>query len=133
MELTDFRLRNLTLVMFLTGGIVLGYILYESGIWAWDFLSTTDLAGDLVGKPHATAIFLSSFLIAGVATWAAARNEQLFELAGEVISELRKVTWPTRQETFAATIVVIVTVIVSSLFLGLFDLIWSWVSRLIYG
>jgi preprotein translocase subunit SecE len=39
----------------------------------------------------------------------------------EVVSELRKVHWPTRQETVAATIVVIVVVFIVSLWLGLVD------------
>jgi len=50
----------------------------------------------------------------------------------EVTNELRKVTWPTRKETQAATLVVIVTVIVAAIFLGLFDAIWSWLTSLIY-
>ena len=39
----------------------------------------------------------------------------------EVVSELRKVHWPTRQETVAATIVVIVVVMIVSLWLGIVD------------
>jgi preprotein translocase subunit SecE len=119
--------------MFAIGGVVLFYLLAKSGQWGWDFLSTTDFAGDAVGKPREWAIDLFALMLAGGATVVAIKNEQLFELAGEVTGELRKVTWPTRAETFAATLVVIITVIVSSIFLGLFDLLWSSVSRLIYG
>ncbi len=39
----------------------------------------------------------------------------------EVISELRKVHWPTRQETVAATVVVLVVVTIVSLWLSLVD------------
>lgn len=39
----------------------------------------------------------------------------------EVVSELRKVHWPTRQETVASTIVVIVVVLIVALWLGLVD------------
>lgn len=39
----------------------------------------------------------------------------------EVVSELRKVHWPTRQETVAATVVVLVVVAIVSLWLGLVD------------
>ena len=39
----------------------------------------------------------------------------------EVWSELRKVHWPTPQETMAATVVVIVVVTIVSLWLGLVD------------
>ena len=46
---------------------------------------------------------------------------------GDILSELKKVTWPTRKELVSSTIVVIVTTIVSSAFLGVFDGVWSWV------
>jgi len=39
----------------------------------------------------------------------------------EVMSELRKVHWPTRQETIAATVVVLVVVTIVSLWLSLVD------------
>ncbi len=47
--------------------------------------------------------------------------------------ELKKVTWPTRKETQAATIVVIVTVIIAAMILGAFDTVWSFFTDRIYG
>ncbi len=41
--------------------------------------------------------------------------------------EMRKVVWPTREETLRTTLVVIVVVIILSLLLGLIDLILKWV------
>ncbi|MCC6810654.1 MAG: preprotein translocase subunit SecE [Deltaproteobacteria bacterium] len=49
-------------------------------------------------------------------------------LADEVALELSKVTWPSRQETWAATVVVIATVAISAAYLGVFDAVWSWAS-----
>ncbi|MEK6724941.1 MAG: preprotein translocase subunit SecE [Deltaproteobacteria bacterium] len=40
----------------------------------------------------------------------------------EVVAELKRVTWPTKKDTIAATWVVIITVIILSVFLGLVDL-----------
>lgn len=40
----------------------------------------------------------------------------------DVIVELKRVTWPSKKETMAATWVVIITVIILSLFLGIVDL-----------
>ncbi len=51
----------------------------------------------------------------------------------EVGNELARVTWPTFQETKLATIVVIITTIIISLILGVFDYIWAWLTSLIYG
>ena len=40
----------------------------------------------------------------------------------EVKIELKKVTWPTRQETIASTIVVIVIVLIIAFFLSVVDI-----------
>ena len=45
----------------------------------------------------------------------------------EVWAELRKVHWPTRQETLAATAVVIIVVMIVSLWLGAVDAVISFV------
>ncbi len=47
--------------------------------------------------------------------------EKCLEFLREVSAELKKVVWPTRNQTFASTAVVIVLVIIVSSFLGLFD------------
>ncbi len=44
----------------------------------------------------------------------------------DIISELRKVTWPTRAETVHLTIVVIVVSLLFGVLLGGADLIFSW-------
>ena len=41
----------------------------------------------------------------------------------EVSVELRKVSWPTRQQTVSATVVVIVLTIIVAVFLGIIDLV----------
>jgi len=115
--------RKWTHVMFAVAGIILAWLLAKSGEWGWSAF----------GKANSLVIGTGAFLIAGVVTLAAWRNEQIFGLAQEVTSELKKVTWPTRKETLQSTVVVIITTIVSSAFLGLFDGIWSWVTRMIYG
>jgi preprotein translocase subunit SecE len=114
--------RKWTFVMFAVGGLVLAYILLKAGDWAWGFYGT---------KPNELLVDGVAFALAGTAAVIAMRNERIFLLASEVTTELRKVTWPTRKETFAATIVVIVTVIVSSIFLGIFDALWGWLTRVV--
>jgi preprotein translocase subunit SecE len=49
----------------------------------------------------------------------------------EVWSELKKVHWPTRKETYAATIVVIVITVIVAIFLGVVDYALSHVVRAI--
>jgi preprotein translocase subunit SecE len=39
----------------------------------------------------------------------------------EVRTELKKVTWPSRKDTFAGTMVVLVTIFIVAFFLGIID------------
>ena len=51
----------------------------------------------------------------------------------EVIGELKKVTWPTKQETTQTTLGVIVVVIIVGILLWLFDMLLSWAIGTLYG
>lgn len=43
----------------------------------------------------------------------------------EVNAELKKVTWPDRQELISSTIIVIVAVLIISVYIGVVDIIFS--------
>ncbi len=58
----------------------------------------------------------------GRASAQVARRAFSFRFVGETISELRRVTWPSRQETVRLTIMVISVAGVIGLFLGIVDL-----------
>ncbi len=47
--------------------------------------------------------------------------------------EVRKVVWPTRQETIQTTVVVIVVVVVTSLFLWVLDILLGGITRWLMG
>ena len=53
-------------------------------------------------------------------------GRQLKEFLSESVFEMRKVVWPTRQETIQTTIVIMVVVVILALLLGLIDLILNW-------
>jgi preprotein translocase subunit SecE len=75
-----------------------------------------------VGVVLAIAVFGSS--ARGKAVW-------LFVLESRM--ELRKVVWPTRQETFVTTAVVFGFVIIAGLFFYGLDAFLSWVTKLLTG
>ena len=52
---------------------------------------------------------------------------------GDIVSELRRVTWPTRQETTRLTIMVIAVAATIGLFLGLVDMAFSRIIVVILG
>ena len=68
---------------------------------------------------------------AGV-TLALYRREKVKRVATEVVGELAKVTWPSREETQVSTVVVIVTSLIAALIIGAFDAAWSTITDLIY-
>lgn len=51
----------------------------------------------------------------------------------ETIGELRKVSWPTRQEALQLTKIVIIVIIVMMLFLGGFDYLFTQLFALIFN
>ncbi len=55
------------------------------------------------------------------------------EFVGEAWTELKKVHWPTRKETYQATGVVVVVVVVAAVFIGVVDFGISYLMRLILG
>jgi preprotein translocase SecE subunit len=111
-------------IMFLAGGFILFFLLYWTGDWIWGYFARHPNDYILQGLALALALGI------GITAY---RNERIYGLANEVATELKKVTWPTRKETQAATLVVIVTVVIAALILGLFDAVWSFLTNKIYG
>ncbi len=66
---------------------------------------------------------------AAVVVWRIPRTQTV---SLEVALELQRVTWPSLRETRAATVAVIVASAIASMVLGVFDMVWSWLSAKIY-
>lgn len=54
-------------------------------------------------------------------------NPKIHKWAEEVVAEVRKVVWPSRKDTTAMTIVVVVMVLISSAIISSFDLISGYI------
>jgi preprotein translocase subunit SecE len=111
-------------LMYLVGAVILFYLLQWSIDWIWGFFATSpsDFKISLFAACGATLVSIILY-----------RNDRIFTLANEVASELKKVTWPTAKEVRTSTITVILMSIISAVVLGLFDLVWSNLTELIYG
>lgn len=55
--------------------------------------------------------------------------ERAIRYLREVRAELSRVTWPSRQELIASTLVVLVVVAVTSLYLGAWDALFTWLFQ----
>jgi len=59
--------------------------------------------------------------------------ERVTRYLREVRVELAKVDWPSRQELTAMTVVVVVVLMAMALYLGLWDLLFSWLFQRVLG
>jgi preprotein translocase subunit SecE len=93
-------------------------------VWAWQ---------PQIRRPDGLYSQLAGITIAVLGTIYALRKERWFKFSIEVIEEISQVTWPTRSETRAATIVVIVITLICSTILWAMDQTWSTVTNWLYG
>src|SRR3954465_3272697 len=103
-------------LVLVIGGVVAYYVL-KSRPEAW--MSWVALFGGI-----ALGILVFAFSGNGRGFWK-------FFLESRV--ELRKVFWPSRQETFTTTLVVLVFVVIASVFFWLLDLLLASATRFITG
>ena len=111
-------------LIYLCGAVLLFYLLQWSVDWIWGYFGSV---------PSESKISIASAVVASIAGIILYRNDRIYHLANEVSSELKKVTWPTAKEVRAATLVVIVMAIISAIILGIFDLVWTNLTELVYG
>ncbi|HXR02661.1 MAG TPA: preprotein translocase subunit SecE [Pseudomonas sp.] len=79
---------------------------------------------------------LALLVIAAVAAYVAlqtGKGKAFFVLAKEARVEIRKVVWPTRQETTQTTLIVVAVVLVMALLLWGLDSLLGWLVSLIVG
>jgi preprotein translocase subunit SecE len=102
-------------VLLVIAGIVAFYVMQTQADWVrWGAVAA--------GIVLAIAVFGSS-----------ARGRAVWQFALDSRQELRKVAWPTRQETTQTTLVVFAFVIVMGLFFWVLDLFLSWATRFLTG
>ena len=71
-------------------------------------------------------MLLGSFVLGGAVGYFTRSGQGLREFFTESLFELRKVVWPTRQETIQTTLVIMAVVVILSILLGLIDLFLNW-------
>lgn len=66
-------------------------------------------------------------VLAGFIALKTARGQAFFTLFKEAKNEIRKVVWPTRQETLQTTVIVVIAVLIVGLLLWGLDTLLGWV------
>ena len=59
--------------------------------------------------------------------------KQVLQYFREVLQELRKVSWPTREQTYALTTVVIAVTLIAALYIGGLDFLFQRLMAVVLG
>ena len=111
--------------------VILGLSLAHGLQWIWTEFGLTDPF--IFGVRDLPLTSVLGYGLAAAAGFFVLKHGKTHALAVEIVDELARVTWPSREETGNATVVVIVTVLVCSVYLGVFDAFWMWVTNMILG
>ena len=118
---------------FLAIGLVVAWVMGETVEYMFFYLRRFNIRDvELLGQVFTLANLIGFVITAlvGIFLW---KNENINTASHEVVDELRKVTWPDKEETQTSTIVVIVSTVIFAVVFALFDLVWKWATSLIYG
>lgn len=94
------------------------------------FFAQMAIADDLVlgFVSTSTLIALAAF---GATAFGLVRSKRAVSFTDEVIGELARVTWPTRDEAMRATATVVLTTLFVAALLGAYDLLWKNVADIV--
>ena len=124
--MTNVRLVAISYFLF---AVLIGMFLTEVLRMGWDAAGWVDTR--VIGDDWTLTSFIGFGLSFAAAIFVWMRKDAR-DVSLEVVSELRKVTWPNAQETKAATIAVLVCTFVVAVILGIFDFTWAGFTSRIY-
>ena len=83
--------------------------------------------------PLRLGMVAGGLVVAGGLLWISWYGREFRQFAQAARVELRKVVWPSREDTVRTTIMVIAFAIVMGLFFWILDMILTWMIRLLTG
>lgn len=107
---------------FIAIAVFLVYVTDKLVTFIWEFWA----------EPSDTIVTAVAVAVAAAGTFLAYQNDRVRDFATEVVTELSKVTWPTREETWYSTLVVLTASFIAAVYTGAFDAIWSAITDLVY-
>lgn len=102
------------------GLLTLAVLIVIAGVAAYYVLPAT------VAPIWHTLSVAGAIVVAAGVTWFTTAGHAMRDYLRETQFEMRKVVWPTREETIRTTLVVILVVVLLSIVLGLIDIILKW-------
>jgi preprotein translocase subunit SecE len=103
-------------------GLILFWLLDKIVLAVWQIFS----------EPDTNVASIGAAVVAVATSFTLYRNDRVNQVTHDIVGELTKVTWPSRRETQAATIVVIIASVIAAVVIGVLDAGWSALTDLIY-
>jgi preprotein translocase subunit SecE len=121
--------KRIVAIFYVLAAIAIGFFLEKVIALVLTYARVNDFA--ILGDDWtlSTVIGFGIAAVMAVVVWRIPKTQTV---SLEVALELRRVTWPTVRETRAATVAVIVASAIAAVILGVFDMVWSWLSAKIY-
>jgi preprotein translocase subunit SecE len=120
--------KRIVAIAYVVAALALGVFLENVIALVLSYLRLNDFA--VMGDWSLSTVL--GFAVAAAAAIVIWRIPRTQTVSLEVALELQRVTWPSLRETRAATLAVIVASAIASVILGVFDMVWSWLSSKIY-
>ncbi|MCC6278801.1 MAG: preprotein translocase subunit SecE [Oligoflexia bacterium] len=120
--------KKIVTISFVLGAVLVGYVsrlLLQVGAQSVSVLARWE-SNDYVSNFFPVLVGLAVFL-------ALQLNSKAQEFGDSVVSELKKVTWPSKNDTGVMTIVVVITLIISGVLMGMYDAVAAYLVRLLLG
>jgi preprotein translocase subunit SecE len=121
--------KRIVAIFYFFAAIVVGIFLEKILGIAFSYARLNDTA--LLGDEWTTTTVVG-YGIAAVLAVLAWRSPRVNAVSMQVAQELELVSWPNLRETRASTVAVVIFTFVAAFTLGIFDLVWSRLSALVY-
>ncbi|MCX5729901.1 MAG: preprotein translocase subunit SecE [Deltaproteobacteria bacterium] len=121
--------KRIVAIFYFFAAVVVGIFLEKILGIVFSYARLNDIA--LLGDEWTLTTVLG-YGIAAVLAVLAWRSPRVNGVSMQVAQELELVSWPNLRETRASTVAVVVFTFVAAFTLGIFDLVWSRLSALVY-
>jgi preprotein translocase subunit SecE len=125
---------------FAAGGVFVAYLIGKILAGIWNTLAVWPAAVRAVPsllayaeeqRPEFTMVI--GAVVAALLTVSAYRKPGVRQWSDEVAAELYKVHWPDREQVTSGSVVVIAASVFATVYIGLLDRIWAFITNLVYG
>lgn len=124
--------RKFTILTFFILAAIFGFVFFRALTQVLEWAKYTNVVTSWFGNyPWKVVGGVISGGVAFVAFIIASVNSKATSFFDEVYAEARKITWPNGQDTYRATLVVSIMVLVSMLMFFVLDNIWRWVFQVL--